>query len=456
MFSGTRRWPHLMVVLSLGLTLVDATAARAGSPLSNDPSALAVCQEIVRDASLGLAIDTRRAMASCLVRGIECLVNDPATSSECCARVAGKCDGAFDKLATASRRFTNHLTRRRCASVPFAEIVADLGYAELFATCRALDPAVEVTDLEGLAECLRRVVIGETTCQIATLELPRAAEALACLGLEEAFVGATGTDPLTCRAPSCAASPTPSPTATRTMTPSPAATATSIPVATATTTAIPVPTITVTATPQPTATVTAVIVVPTATLTPQPTLTPLPTLTATRTVTPVPTATATPSGPSCGDGVVEQGESCDDGNTSDCDTCPSDCHAVPSDCPTPAALSRHTQQIRITGPTELGAVQVCLKYPAGTVGLPGASTVTGRISGFAGSNNVVDFNNAAQIALLPAGSQSQFTLTLSLDRCVGAPVPPLTDFKCVTKDASDTLGNDLKPPTIVDCTPVTP
>jgi cysteine-rich repeat protein len=199
-----------------------------------------------------------------------------------------------------------------------------------------------------------------------------------------------------------------------------------------------------------------VIVAPTVTATPQPTLTPVATATATRTATPVPTGTATPSGPVCGNKVVEQGEACDDGNTSDCDSCPSDCHAVPTDCPTPAVQSRHSQQVRITGPTELGAVQVCLKYPVGTVGLPGTSTVAGRISGFAGSNNVVDFNNAAQIALLPAGSQSQFTLTLSLDRCVGAPVPPLADFTCVTKDASDTLGNDLKPPTIVECKPVNP
>jgi cysteine-rich repeat protein len=173
--------------------------------------------------------------------------------------------------------------------------------------------------------------------------------------------------------------------------------------------------------------------------------------------TPTPSPTATSGGSAvCGNSVIEAGESCDDGNTVNCDTCPSDCHPVPTDCPTPnPSATRHPQQVRVTGPTELGAALVCLSYPAGKVGFPGTGAIGGRLSGFAGSNNVVDFNNAVQVALLPAGSQSQFTFTLSFDRCAGAPVPDVLDFTCVTKDASDTFGNALNPPTIVECTPTT-
>ena len=446
-------------LVCLTLTVAGARSAGAGSPLSNDPSSLAVCQEIIRGSNLGLATDTRRAISSCVMRGIECLVNDPKNSKACCTRIAGKCDAAFDKIDTASRRFTNHITNRRCSTIPLAELVNGLGYAELGPLCRALDPAVEATDLAGLVECLRRLVIADTTCQIAILELPLSAEALACMSLEDEFVAATGADPSSCRELSGVGSPTPTVTATRTATPQPTVTTsapaptptgTSTPVASSTATTTPIASATLTATPQPTATVTAVIVVPTVTSTPQPTLTPRTTATATRTATPVPTST-----PGCGNNKVDPGETCDDGNTNDCDACPSDCRAAPTDCPTPAAQNRYAQQIRITGPTELGGVQVCLKYPAGTVGLPGTSTVGGRISGFAGSSNVVDFNNATQIAVTPVGSQTEFTLTLSLDRCVGAPVPAVADFQCVTKDASDTFGNALEPPTIVECTPTT-
>jgi cysteine-rich repeat protein len=173
--------------------------------------------------------------------------------------------------------------------------------------------------------------------------------------------------------------------------------------------------------------------------------------------TPTPSPTPTAGGSAvCGNSVLEAGESCDDGNTANCDACPADCHAVPPDCPTPnPSATRHPQQIRVTGPTELGAAQICLSYPAGTVGFPGTGTIGGRLSGFAGSNNVVDFNNAVQVALLPAGSQSQFTFTLSFDRCPGAAAPDVLDFTCVTKDAADTLGNEIDPPTIVECGPVT-
>ena len=69
-----------LVCLTLTLTVAGARSAGAGSPLSNDPSSLAVCQEIIRGSNLGLATDTRRAISSCVMRGIECLVNDPASS----------------------------------------------------------------------------------------------------------------------------------------------------------------------------------------------------------------------------------------------------------------------------------------------------------------------------------------------------------------------------------------
>ena len=105
----------------------------------------------------------------------------------------------------------------------------------------------------------------------------------------------------------------PEPTATTTDTPEPTSTDTAGP--TATDTASPEPTATATDTPEPTSTDTAG---PTATDTPSPEPT------ATATDTPTPTATATPL-PACGDGRLDAGEECDDGNTAGVDGCDAGC-----------------------------------------------------------------------------------------------------------------------------------
>ncbi len=103
------------------------------------------------------------------------------------------------------------------------------------------------------------------------------------------------------------------------------------PTETATATVTPTPTLTptVTVTPTPTVTDTPTLT-PTPTTTDTPTVTPTPTLTATPTNTPTPTVTATPS---CGNGIVEGSEECDDGNTESGDWCSATCASeLPEGC----------------------------------------------------------------------------------------------------------------------------
>ncbi|MEO6025747.1 MAG: hypothetical protein ABIR79_02630 [Candidatus Binatia bacterium] len=103
------------------------------------------------------------------------------------------------------------------------------------------------------------------------------------------------------------------PTPTSTATPTPTATTTPLPGETATFTPPP----TATATPMPTATATpTTTATATTTATSTATVTPAPTVTATQTNVPTPTATSTPF---CGNGVVDAGEACDDGNQFECD-----------------------------------------------------------------------------------------------------------------------------------------
>jgi hypothetical protein len=542
------------VVALVGMLSLPGTHAVAGSPLSNDPTPLAVCQDTIRTATLRLADDVQRGVSACLTRGIECLVGPENEAVTCCDRAAGRCEGDLTKVAKARERFVTYVTRRRCAVVPLDDVLVGLGYDALAERCGLGEGGLG--SLDALAECLARLTLSETSCLIGTAELPRSADALACLGLEERFAAATGADLATCAAltppsptPASTATPTPgatitatviattsatasntpvatvtavpsptttavAPTGTRTATPgatvtvtitttpvtttTPVATITAVvtttasstPVATATpsrtATATPVPTTTpvVTATSNPTTTATRTTTpVPTTTATktstPLPTATatmtstPLPVATATKTSTPVPTATATktstplptatrtstpvptatPASP-CGNGVKDAGEDCDDGNTNDCDACPSNCKAA-VECATPAPSATRVPQrvsLKLANGEPLTSGNFCLSYPAGKVGFPGTGGIPARISGFTGQTSLADFNNAAQVALLGRNALTEIAVNVNFDLCAGQTAPALSAFSCRVVSASN-AGTTIDPAN-VQCSPV--
>jgi cysteine-rich repeat protein len=179
----------------------------------------------------------------------------------------------------------------------------------------------------------------------------------------------------------------------------------------------------------------------------------VPTNTATRTSTPAPTAT--PSGPACGNGTVETGEDCDDGNTVNCDTCPKNC--LTSTAPVACSVSttvRHAQRIRLQAPAGalLSGGIACLDYPAGVVALPGSGNVTGRTSNLSGLATLNDFNNAVQLTFVANPGAAQLNPTISFDLCSGSTAPLPSAFTCVMKGASN-QGNAIDP-ALVECTPI--
>ncbi|MEO6025835.1 MAG: hypothetical protein ABIR79_03090 [Candidatus Binatia bacterium] len=233
-------------------------------------------------------------------------------------------------------------------------------------------------------------------------------------------------------------------TATATRTATPMLTPTTTPTNTATTT--PSPTATGGRTPTPTRTATA-----TPTRTPTPTRTGTSTPTRTATVTPSPTATATPT---CGNGVTELGENCDDGNILDCDACPSTCRTAPADCTASGTRAPQLVQLRLPAGGTLTSALFCLRYPTGVVGLPGTGNVPARLSGFSGQTTLSDFNNAARVALLGQNMLSQINVTVSFDLCAGQTAPPPTAFNCAVVSASN-AGTSIAAD-MVECTPATP
>ena len=155
----------------------------------------------------------------------------------------------------------------------------------------------------------------------------------------------------------------------------------------------------------------------------------------------------------CGNGTKETGEDCDDGNTLDCDECPSNCKTAPPDCTATATRAPQTVRLRPSAGQSITSGLFCLRYPAGTVGFPGTGLVTQRASGFQGTTSLNDFNNAVRVGLLGRNVLSEATVTLSFDLCAGATAPPPTAFECHVVSASN-AGVSLEPAT-VECTPIT-
>lgn len=152
-----------------------------------------------------------------------------------------------------------------------------------------------------------------------------------------------------------------------------------------------------------------------------------------------------PAGGVCGDGNVdfEAGETCDDHNTVDGDSCPADCRIETCD----GAGTTLDLRIAFTPPSgvELTAMTIFLRYPDGVVRIPGLGNdalVQSRMldvtAGVSLTPNDLDY------ALRLVGFSPDLSpiapgrlVTVQFDRCAGATTPALDDFTCAVEDAAD-------------------
>lgn len=177
---------------------------------------------------------------------------------------------------------------------------------------------------------------------------------------------------------------------------------------------------------------------PTVTTTPAGTNTPTPTWTPTPTATATATATATPP-PLCGNGVIDEGETCDDGNRVDEDACPNTCFIAVCE-PTEERLA---VTVTFDAAATVSSMTVFLKYPDGNVGIPGVRNepsvnqrVTGTPPGAFVARN--DLDHGLRVVLsrapeIPLGN----LFTVSFDVCAEASDVTEDDFRCVVIDAVD-------------------
>jgi len=151
------------------------------------------------------------------------------------------------------------------------------------------------------------------------------------------------------------------------------------------------------------------------------------------------TSSSTTSIPSlCGNGQVDPGETCDDGNVSNNDTCPSDC--VVDSC-TPiiggtlvnAVLSFQSPGVPIAG------FNILIDYPEGLLDYASAQPLT---TGFLAPQ---DFGHALFVVRASAtGIPSGPVLRTRYNACTGAPAPTNGDFGCEVQLAVDAATNPVE------------
>jgi len=164
---------------------------------------------------------------------------------------------------------------------------------------------------------------------------------------------------------------------------------------------------------------------------------------ATATATATASATATAGAATCGNGVLEDGESCDDGNmitNPPSDTCPSDCTII--NCAT--AGTTRTVSVSFTPPAgkSVSSISVLLEYPDGTVKVPGTGSDTSVQSAVSNTPSgalvaAVDYDYALVVQLAGTRAMTPGKLfDLTVRDCRGVAVPTADQFKCRVTDAS--------------------
>lgn len=186
-------------------------------------------------------------------------------------------------------------------------------------------------------------------------------------------------------------------------------------------------------TPTPSASVTAT---PTITATPTATLAVgVPTLTSTPTATPTYTVTPTPL--PCGDGLLDDGETCD--------SCPADCVPLACDAAEPSVTFDVVLDVPVaTLPT---AVTFLVGYRTDRLGLPGSGSVTSvrqRITLPPPLPNVFSPNDLDYALRLVLGRNGGFSdgtaFSIRLDSCAGAPGATAADLACTIEGCAGGSG----------------
>jgi len=163
-----------------------------------------------------------------------------------------------------------------------------------------------------------------------------------------------------------------------------------------------------------------------------------------------------PVAPGCGNGIVDPGETCDDGNTMDGDGCPANC-VIQSCTVNTSAHQGVSLHLTTSAGVTVGALTLLLDYPEGQVRKPVTTPATNVSDGpvndltYAMKDPLIDTTFADGI---PANGGPAM-LQVMFNGCQGTSLPAAGDYKCTILDASDEDGTSIDPSTL-GCTVTIP
>jgi cysteine-rich repeat protein len=134
----------------------------------------------------------------------------------------------------------------------------------------------------------------------------------------------------------------------------------------------------------------------------------------------------------CGNGAVDAGEDCDDGNVVNGDTCPSNC-LLPTAC---AVTGTVNVTFNVTSPvTPLGGLSAYLSYDNTKVNIPGTGNgAAGSVTAGAFSQSVNDLDSAIIVVLADPADIGSPPFSIQFNVCSGAAVSA-SDFDCLVQNA---------------------
>jgi cysteine-rich repeat protein len=154
---------------------------------------------------------------------------------------------------------------------------------------------------------------------------------------------------------------------------------------------------------------------------------------------------AEPSKAVCGNGKIEPGETCDDGNTKDGDSCPSNCRI--ERCTETSSTRRFGVFLEGQPETDVQGVTLFIRYPESKISIPSGGSddpVKGSISDTAPDvlqvPNDLDYGLREVLVGTKAFHPGGRLFTIQFRDCEGATAPDASELHCSVEDASDSAG----------------
>jgi cysteine-rich repeat protein len=150
----------------------------------------------------------------------------------------------------------------------------------------------------------------------------------------------------------------------------------------------------------------------------------------------------------CGNGKIEAGETCDDGNTKDGDSCPSNCRI--EQCIETSATRRFTVFLEGQPETDVQGITVFVRYPESKISIPSGGSdepvkrsISDTPPDLLQVPNDLDYGlREVMVGTKPFHPGRLFTIEFR--DCQGATPPAASDLQCTIEDAADPAGTSIR------------